>query len=82
MPVQNLLDINTDKLFEDHTISEIIETQKKLQTEIERKREELRTMVGYVKLFPAEMKSQFKVSYLENSTILIWYIVIMLIVCH
>jgi hypothetical protein len=51
MPVQNLLDIDTDKLFEDHTISEILETQKKLQTEIERKREELRTMVGYVKLF-------------------------------
>jgi hypothetical protein len=46
MPVQNLLDINTDKLFEDHTISEILEIQKKLQTEIERKREELRTMVG------------------------------------
>jgi hypothetical protein len=46
MPVQNLLDINTDKLFEDFTISEILETQKKLQTEIESKREELRTMVG------------------------------------
>jgi hypothetical protein len=46
MPVSNLLDINTDKLFEDFTISEILETQKKLQTEIERKREELRTMVG------------------------------------
>jgi len=46
MPGQNLLDINPDKLFEDHTISEILETQKKLQTEIERKREELRTMVG------------------------------------
>lgn len=46
MPVQNLLDINADKLFEDFTISEILETQKKLQTEIERKREELRTMVG------------------------------------
>lgn len=46
MPVQNLLDINPDKLFEDHTISEILETQKKLQAEIERKREELRTMVG------------------------------------
>ncbi|XP_069696321.1 conserved oligomeric Golgi complex subunit 1 isoform X2 [Periplaneta americana] len=46
MPVQNLLDINTDKLFEEHTVSEILETQKKLQIEIERKREELRTMVG------------------------------------
>jgi hypothetical protein len=62
MPVQNLLDINTDKLFEDHTVSEILETQKKLHTEIERKREELRTMVGYVKLFSAELKSQFKIS--------------------
>ncbi|PSN54283.1 hypothetical protein C0J52_06981 [Blattella germanica] len=46
MPVQNLLEIDTDKLFEEHTISEIIEIQKKLQAEIERKREELRTMVG------------------------------------
>jgi hypothetical protein len=46
MPVQNLLDINPDKLFEDHTISEILETQNKLQTEIERKRQEIRTMVG------------------------------------
>ena len=46
MPVKNLLEINADKLFEEHTISEIIDIQKKLQTEIERKREELRTMVG------------------------------------
>jgi hypothetical protein len=46
MPVQKLLDVNADKLFEDCTISEILETQNKLHTEIERKREELRTMVG------------------------------------
>ncbi|GLH04216.1 Conserved oligomeric Golgi complex subunit 1 [Gryllus bimaculatus] len=46
MPVQRLLDINPDKLFEQHTISEIQDINKKLQAEIERKREELRTMVG------------------------------------
>ncbi|XP_047003358.1 conserved oligomeric Golgi complex subunit 1 isoform X1 [Schistocerca americana] len=46
MPVSNLLELNPDKLFEEHSISEIQEIQKKLQTEIDRKREELRTMVG------------------------------------
>ncbi|XP_066999265.2 conserved oligomeric Golgi complex subunit 1 isoform X2 [Anabrus simplex] len=46
MPVQNLLHLNPDKLFEEHTISEIQEINRKLQAEIERKREELRTMVG------------------------------------
>lgn len=41
-----LLDINPDKLFENYTVSEIDEIQKKIQYEIERKREDLRAMVG------------------------------------
>lgn len=48
MPAKDLLNINPDVLFEEHTISEIDDTQKKLLHEIERKREELRVMVGYV----------------------------------
>lgn len=48
MPATVLLDIDPDKLFEQFTIQEVEETQKKLQHEIERKREELRTMVGWV----------------------------------
>lgn len=51
MPAQNLFEIDPDKLFELYTIEEIQSTQIKLQHEIERKREELRTMVGYV--FPS-----------------------------
>ncbi|XP_075235076.1 conserved oligomeric Golgi complex subunit 1 [Lycorma delicatula] len=46
MPAQNLFEIDPDKLFELYTIEEIQSTQIKLQHEIERKREELRTMVG------------------------------------
>lgn len=48
MQEQNLLDIVPDKLFQTHSISEIDNVQKKLQYEIERKREELRAMVGCV----------------------------------
>ncbi|XP_062565943.1 conserved oligomeric Golgi complex subunit 1 isoform X2 [Armigeres subalbatus] len=44
--VVNLLDINVDKLFEQHSIIEIDQIHKKLQAEVELKREELRTMVG------------------------------------
>ncbi|XP_054270661.1 conserved oligomeric Golgi complex subunit 1 isoform X2 [Macrosteles quadrilineatus] len=46
MPIPSLLTINPDNLFEKSSISEIEDVQKKLQSEIERKREELRTMVG------------------------------------
>jgi hypothetical protein len=47
MPVhQSLVDLNPDKLFEEHTVAEIKEIHKKLQAEIERKRVEIRTMVG------------------------------------
>lgn len=45
---QNLLDIDPEKLFQSHYINDIDQVQKKLQYEIERKREELRAMVGYV----------------------------------
>ncbi|RZC38420.1 conserved oligomeric Golgi complex subunit 1, partial [Asbolus verrucosus] len=42
----NLLELDVDKLFEDHKIEEIIEIEKLLDAEIERKRVELRSMVG------------------------------------
>ncbi|KAJ2949499.1 hypothetical protein O0L34_g15422 [Tuta absoluta] len=46
MSQPNLLDIVPDQLFQTHSISDIDQVQKKLQYEIERKREELRAMVG------------------------------------
>lgn len=46
MPVQTLLTINPDQLFENHSIAEIQIIQSQLQNEIEKKREDLRTMVG------------------------------------
>lgn len=46
MPAQTLLDINSDKLFEKHTIPEIKAIEIEIRNEIEKKREELRTMVG------------------------------------
>ncbi|KAL4717039.1 hypothetical protein ACJJTC_016926 [Scirpophaga incertulas] len=42
----NLLEIVPDQLFQSHFIGDIDEVQKKLQYEIERKREDLRAMVG------------------------------------
>nr|XP_023021072.1 conserved oligomeric Golgi complex subunit 1 isoform X1 [Leptinotarsa decemlineata] len=42
----NLLELDIDKLFEDRSVDEIIEIQKLLDLEIERKRNELRSMVG------------------------------------
>lgn len=45
---QSLVDLNPDRVFEEHTIPEIKEILKKLHAEIERKRVEIRTMVGYV----------------------------------
>jgi hypothetical protein len=46
MPESHLLDIVPDKLFEQYTVSEIENVQKSIHNEIERKREELRTLVG------------------------------------
>ncbi|XP_026741039.1 conserved oligomeric Golgi complex subunit 1 [Trichoplusia ni] len=46
MTQPNLLEIVPEQLFQSHSISDIDQVQKKLQYEIERKREELRAMVG------------------------------------
>lgn len=43
-----LLEINVDTLFEQHSVSEIDQIHKKLQNDVEQKKEELRTMVGYI----------------------------------
>lgn len=48
MSTPNLLEINVNSLFEQHTVAEIHQIHKKLQTDVEAKKEELRTMVGYV----------------------------------
>lgn len=48
MSQPSLLEIIPEQLFQTHSISDIDQVQKKLQYEIERKREELRAMVGYV----------------------------------
>lgn len=42
----SLLDINVDTLFEQHSVLNIAEIHKKLQSDVEQKKEELRTMVG------------------------------------
>lgn len=42
----SLLDLDVDKLFETHSIDEIIEIEKLLDAEVEKKRVELRGMVG------------------------------------
>lgn len=42
----NLMDINVDGLFENHSISEIDQIHHKLQKCIEDKKEDLRIMVG------------------------------------
>lgn len=49
MTTLNLLEINVDSLFEQCGIAEIDQVHKKLQQNIEEKKEELRIMVGYVK---------------------------------
>ncbi|KAM3965418.1 conserved oligomeric Golgi complex subunit 1 isoform 2-T2 [Aphomia sociella] len=46
MSQPNLLDIVPEELFQNYYISDIDQVQKKLQYEIERKREDLRAMVG------------------------------------
>jgi len=42
----NLLNLNVDTLFEQHSVSEIDAVHKKIQSVVENKREELRTHVG------------------------------------
>lgn len=44
----NLLEIDVDQLFINFTIKEIQDVDKKIQSEIEKKRQELRYMVGLV----------------------------------
>ena len=46
MSSPTLLNVTPDELFEKHNINEIEDIHKKLQNEIELKREELRAMVG------------------------------------
>lgn len=50
MTTMNLLDINVDTLFQQYGIHEIDQVHKKLQQNIEEKKEELRIMVGYVNI--------------------------------
>lgn len=46
MHANSLLDIDPDKLFIEYGIKDIQEIDKKIQLEIEKKRHELRCMVG------------------------------------
>ncbi|KAI8118237.1 Conserved oligomeric Golgi complex subunit 1 [Lucilia cuprina] len=46
MATLNLLNLNVDTLFEQHSVVEIDSVHKKIQEVVENKREELRTMVG------------------------------------
>lgn len=45
MATTNLINLDVDQIFEQHTVSEIEVVNRKIQAEIELKREELRTMV-------------------------------------
>ena len=45
MSTANLLNLDVDKIFEQHSINEVEAVNRKIQAEIENKREELRTMV-------------------------------------
>lgn len=44
----NLTNLDVDKLFEERSINEIVEIERLLDAEIERKRNDLRSMVGCV----------------------------------
>jgi hypothetical protein len=46
----NLLNLNVDAVFEQHNVTEVDAISRKIQSEIELKKEELRTMVNLVKL--------------------------------
>lgn len=45
---RNLLEMDVEKLFEERSVDYIIEIERLIDEEIERKRSELRIMVGYV----------------------------------
>lgn len=45
MTTANLLNLDVDQIFEQHNVSEVEIINRKIQAEIENKREELRTMV-------------------------------------
>lgn len=47
----HLKELDIDKLFRENTIENIIHIQKIIDVEIEKKRSELRSMVGYVLLY-------------------------------
>lgn len=65
MTATNYLDLNINKLFEEHTIKEIEEIQKKIQLESDRKKIELRTLVGYdSRLYILVCSSAFDLSFL------------------
>lgn len=44
----NLLNLNVDAVFEQHNVSEVDSISRKIQSEIELKKEELRTMVKFI----------------------------------
>lgn len=46
--MMDLLQLDVEKLFEERKIEEIVEIEQILEGEIEKKRLELRSMVGYV----------------------------------
>ena len=48
MTGKQLLDLDINKLFEEHTVKDIEQIQKKIQYESDRKKIELRTLVGLV----------------------------------
>lgn len=41
-----MLDLDVDSLFEKHSVSEIVVVNQQIRNEIEKKKEELRSMVG------------------------------------
>jgi hypothetical protein len=47
MAATNLINLDVDQIFEQHTVSEVEVVNRKIQAEIELKREELRTMVCF-----------------------------------
>lgn len=46
MNLEDYLNVSVDKLFEDHTISEVEQIHTKLQNEVEAKKAEIRGFVG------------------------------------
>lgn len=69
MSQPSLLEIVPEQLFQTHSISDIDQVQKKLQYEIERKREELRAMVGLVPSYPEKSLVCVRVRLVANFTL-------------